>query len=158
MPSRPIRTAHDARLPADRQAEGIFDHWPPDTPFVPPSDLARDAAVVAFVNDGRWLAECPCGAAQLVSQSDRRYFCVDCMNQYAGGRWVRVAWPDDVTVEAIEALLVRRPFPDTRNWLPHETITDLFVENVTHGVGGIDAPGPVPKPSPAAHPQPPRGA
>lgn len=35
----------------------------------------------------------------------------------------------------IERLLMMRPIPYTRNWLPGETLTDLLAENIEHGIG-----------------------
>lgn len=48
----------------------------------------------------------------------------------------RVEWPGNV--EAIEKLLAMRPAPQTRNWSPGEDLTDLLMENVAHGVTGLD--------------------
>jgi hypothetical protein len=45
-------------------------------------------------------------------------------------------WPDNR--DDIERLLTVRPMPETRNWLPGETLEDLFLENVTHGLVDLD--------------------
>jgi hypothetical protein len=71
-------------------------------------------------------------------------FCIQCHND-GRSSWVRVVFPDDV--EAIEAVLDRRPQLEHRNWLcashpllppdKHdrgETVADLERENDEHGV------------------------
>lgn len=101
--------------------------------------LGRDVAkpqTFAYVNHGRWLVDCPfCGSTQVAAKTDRRFLCAgtgSCGNAPAGGAFVPVVWPKDT--EAIEAVLVNRPDPNTRNWLPGETIKDLRRENVEHGI------------------------
>lgn len=49
----------------------------------------------------------------------------------------RVVWP--ANIEAIEKLLMQRPVPQTRNWSPGEDLTGLLMENVTHGITGVEA-------------------
>jgi hypothetical protein len=41
-------------------------------------------------------------------------------------------WPPNVA--DIEALVMPRPVPATRNWLPGETMLDLLAENIEHGI------------------------
>lgn len=90
----------------------------------------------AYVNHGRWIVGCPfCNSAQLAAKTDRRYFCAGeggCGNAQVGGAFVNVVWPKDA--DAIEAELVKRADPNTRNWTPGETVKDLNHENVEHGV------------------------
>jgi hypothetical protein len=85
--------------------------------------------VEARVEHGRWLVDCPvdgCAGAQLASDSDRRFVCVEC----AAGPF-EVEWPLDR--DEIEAALNVRPAPN-RNWLPGETVADLLAENAERGV------------------------
>lgn len=89
-------------------------------------------ALLVVVNHARWIVRCPCGGAQIASRSDRRFFCVDCLNAWCGSKWVRVRWPDEA--DDIHAALARRVDPETRNWEPHETVADLEAENAAHGV------------------------
>lgn len=68
----------------------------------------------ARLNYGRWLVECPCGEAQIVSPHDPRFFCFQCAN--GGTRlWRNVIWPDPPHRAAIErdALAVDER---ARNW------------------------------------------
>lgn len=105
-----------------------------------PRGRSLDRSVEAFVNDGRWLWECPvCRAAQVCAASDPRAFCVECFN--AGDGWWPVEWPDAKTVTAAEHVLAARPSDRERNWRPsRESLRDLQTENLQRGVDP-DAPG-----------------
>lgn len=104
----------------------------------PAQDGVTDGEIVAYVNHGRWVAECPdCAGAQLVSELERRFWCLNCGNAAVNFAWRHVRMPQKRT--AIEAELVIRPAAKgdraiTRNWLPGETVKDLQRENVEHGV------------------------
>jgi hypothetical protein len=75
--------------------------------------------VYAYVNHGRWVADCPCGGAELVTE-DQPLLCGSC-----GG--IRpVVWPEDV--EGIERALADRVRQDTQNWRPGESVEMLEVE------------------------------
>lgn len=92
-------------------------------------------SLIPFVNDGRWIVQCPdCGGSQLASPEMDRFFCVDCLNVGTDGNWIVVAWPDGVA--AIEAALSARPDVRTRNWRPNETVGALLAEN--HMAGLVD--------------------
>jgi predicted ABC-class ATPase len=43
-----------------------------------------------------------------------------------------IVWP--ARAEDVERLLSMRPDPHTRNWEPGETLNDLLLENMQHGV------------------------
>lgn len=104
----------------------------------PAQDGVTDGEILAYVNHGRWIAECPdCAGAQLVSELERRFWCLNCGNAAVNFAWRHVRMPQKRT--AIEAELVIRPAARneraiTRNWLPGETVEDLQRENVEHGV------------------------
>ena len=105
----------------------------------PPSETAAGPVVMAYINQGRWIAECPwgCGAALVASRADARYLCVTCWNEAVGGLWVPVVFP--AQKGAIEAELLKRPARDgfmaaTRNWQPGESLADLRRENALRGV------------------------
>lgn len=86
-------------------------------------------ATRARVNWGRWIADCPspfCLSALALFRDQRLFVCMDCE---AEGE---VEWPSHP--EDIEQILVMRPDPKTRNWEPHETLIDLYAENVLHGI------------------------
>jgi hypothetical protein len=111
----------------------VVQHWHrrdvSRDPIVP-KQMAQGQAVEVYVNHGRWIAECPdCHGAQVASRTDARFFCVDCLNAWCGGHWLRLVWPPNAG--AIEAVLLKR---DThhRNWEPHESVDDLLAENVAH--------------------------
>lgn len=104
-----------------------------DAPHRLPCPAAVGAHVPVEVNDSRWLVKCPaCNGAQVAHKTDRRFFCIDCLNETAGGLWVTVDWPDDP--DAIEAALDARPVAHTRGWVPGETVADLLAENAAHQV------------------------
>ena len=94
-----------------------------------PQGTLLGADLRAFVNDDRWLAKCECGSAQVLSRDDRRFYCITCQ---VG--WVRVIWPDDATVTAIEHVLGLRPRPYTRSWHPDQSVQELLEENRAHGL------------------------
>lgn len=91
------------------------------------------AGVLAYVNHGRWVADCPeCGGGILVrivpSERVDRTTCRDC------GSEVGIVRPDDEVVAAGEDVLSRRR-PENRNWDPsRETVADLKAENARYGV------------------------
>lgn len=117
-----------------RTAETMGWHLMPDViaakhaPDGPQGHL-MGADLAAFVNDDRWMAMCECGEAQVLSRADRRFYCTTCK---VG--WVRVVWPDDATVAAIEHVLLQRPRPYTRSWHPGQSVQDLIAENQAHGL------------------------
>lgn len=76
-----------------------------------PEGTDLDAVLVARVDAGRWLAQCPlCLSAQVVSPTDPRFWCVDC--QPAG--WTRLRFPDDVA--AVEQMVAAEPVKARRFW------------------------------------------
>lgn len=111
-------------------ARAAWNHWPKDERLILPVKVDGPPAA-AYVNHGRWVAECPhgCGSAQVVSPNDPRFFCTACRNR--GGGWSPVTFPKDR--DAIEAALSQRP-PRNANWLPGEPVKRLLEENKTHGM------------------------
>jgi hypothetical protein len=100
-----------------------------------PPDGAVRGSVVAYVNEGRWIAECPngCGFAIVASEADPVFWCADC----GGDAWQRVLFPR--RKRAIERALLKRPamhpfYASHRNWLPGETVEALERENEIWGV------------------------
>ncbi len=112
------------------------DWWKPTEP----------AMAVVYLNHGRWVAECPkCrqgehwdsnmghwdvligGRFQYYGGLSAHHFrCSNCYLQ------CRAVWPEQR--EAIWDITKQRPVPQTRNWLPGETVDDLRRENEEHGV------------------------
>ena len=95
--------------------------------------------MVAEVNHGIWIAPCACGMPGLPTPGcivwiDAPWgWCVRCGNQAYGGGWRRVVMPPPAERAAIEAVLMRRPDPTTRNWSPGETVAGLVADNRAHG-------------------------
>lgn len=102
----------------------------------------------AYVNHGRWVADCPagCGSALNLRPRETTYVCAvfDGGQMVAGcGACSAVAWPAGA-VWIWDALL-RRPNPLTRNWAPAghrqalatgfpqgQTVADLIAETYLH--------------------------
>lgn len=82
----------------------------------------------ARVNWGRWVVDCPvCPDALMMGPGTRLFQCWEC------GAEADVVWP--VNTAGIDRMLALRPMPNTRNWQPGETLHDLAVENLLHGIG-----------------------
>lgn len=102
------------RLPADAwvtvpPAELVFRYMEHRVGrrLVPPVDTAAQM-YWARINHNRWLADCICGSAAMVSPADPRFACTSC-----GWGWCELRFPEDVA--AVEAALVDVP-PNLRNW------------------------------------------
>ena len=102
---------------------------------------------MAWLSAGKWIASCP------------RPFCLNaegfgpqqdgvaggltgttfhCREAYGGcGLTCPADWPTNVA--DIEALVMPRPVPATRNWLPGESLGDLLAENIEHGLVPTEA-------------------
>src|SRR5512134_438542 len=92
----------------------------------------------AYVNHGRWIADCPfpdCGNAEKLQPRQSTFYCTNC--RFVGD----VVWPGDA--DGIDAALSQRPVPQTRNWAPGghrqavssgfpsgQSVADLWAENV----------------------------
>jgi hypothetical protein len=98
----------------------------PITPAVRPAK--------AYVNWGRWVADCECGASMAVHVDWADARCTDCLTVYM------VLWPGHETRAVIEALLLARPVLATRNWIQTETLADLVAENLAHGLPVVPIP------------------
>jgi hypothetical protein len=122
-----------------RAPAGMWHRWDVE-PFVP-SGVALDAPLLAEVNHGRWIVQCPCGGAQFTAPGIDRFFCVDCLNESVGGQWVAISW-DGIDVGGIEAALVERE-PVNQNWLG-ETVGELREETERGGPLPVES-------SPVAH-------
>lgn len=89
------------------------------------------ATVTPIVSGGSWKVSCAthgCGEFPLVKfEWDGLAICFNCGATYEG-----IQPPDDRA--AIERVLLLRPEPHTRNWLPSESVQDLIAENCDHGI------------------------
>ena len=86
----------------------------------------RGETVQAYVNHDRWVADCPCNGAELVSPGEEM-LCGSC-----GARHT-VKFPGPKTRERIEGLLTVRE-PLFRNWHPDETTDELLAQNIERGL------------------------
>lgn len=94
--------------------------------------------VMAFVNHGRWVANCECGGCEVVDRKDPVFMCFSCANFGAGEGELRpVIFPDDAG--RIEAALKIRD-KQNRNCNLGQAASSLEVENVEHGLVS----GPIP--------------
>jgi hypothetical protein len=99
----------------------------------------------AYVNFGRWVADCPrdgCSSALALAPGQATYHC--------GGEFgcqivTEIDWP--ANADDIWQVLTQRPAPATRNWAPPghrqayatghptgQTVADLIAESNEHGV------------------------
>jgi hypothetical protein len=112
-----------------------FHLFGPGVAIPPPDRIAGE--VVAYVNEARWVADCPdrrCNAAQVVTPDDPRFLCAVCSNLANHRRWYRVVFPDADDRARIEALIARRPRVENVNWTPTESVEDVRRLNREHGV------------------------
>lgn len=87
----------------------------------------------ARVDANRWIVDCPdCGSAEFAFVADARFLCTNCLNATVGGACRPVAFPRNR--QAIEAALLLRPVPRTRDWRPGETVAQLRRENRDNGI------------------------
>lgn len=86
------------------------------------------APVVARIEHGRWIAECPCRGGMAVDPAWASAFCLACGTEHT------VTFPATGVLKQIEAVLSKRSDELTRNWFPHESVTDLKRENAAHGL------------------------
>lgn len=89
----------------------------------------------AAANWGRWVVTCAtswCTNAWMPDLGEQEWLCDKC------GVPTGIVWPPDPI--AIEAILLMRPDPNTRSWVPGETLSDLIMENASHGILPDSAP------------------
>lgn len=67
----------------------------------------------AQVNHGRWVANCACMSAQIVTPADPRMWCVEC-----GTGWWQIVFPADV--DAVEQQLAELPMAARNWWAPDD--------------------------------------
>lgn len=109
----------------------IVRWWPDGRPRFHPRPILVDSnwwPVHPFVCDGRWTVECPdCGAWQAAAWTDRRMFCLGCLNLELDGRWRRVVWRRQS--QQVTALLQARGKREDQQWRGWEAIRWLRFQN-----------------------------
>ena len=132
--------------PAVRQA-GSYRNWIASITLqrwgVMPTWATGGAPRPAFIQRSQWAVACDVCTEQVITAPGEPFFCPNCCNVKNGGKARLVAWPHNR--DGIEALLVRRADPRTRNWWPDnairgnggwllgETLRDLIREQEQHG-------------------------
>lgn len=89
--------------------------------------------VAAEIVRSNWRVSCPFCRGAVVYEPGEPFICPDCVNQANEHHPMMVAMPPESYRQQIETVLLKRPDPNTRNWLPHETVTMLKAENLEHG-------------------------
>jgi hypothetical protein len=80
----------------------------------------RDGAVVARLNEGRWLGDCVCRAGVAIHPEWARTGCMEC------GRVLVVTAPENY--RDLEDALLERTNDRERHWTPGKTVEDLREE------------------------------
>jgi hypothetical protein len=88
---------------------------------VPPLSVVADVEPAPVrVDWGRWIADCPCGGAEMVwLEGPHQIWCARCGNADLGGQWRPVVLPE--RVHEIMAELEALPRLSDRNWRPAES-------------------------------------
>jgi hypothetical protein len=106
-----------------------------DIPASAAGGVLLAGAAMARINQNRIIVDCPapyCRSALMVPPFHPGYECWDC------GWSAPIVWPPNLA--DIVAVLLLRPDPTTRCWLPGETVMDLVAQNIEHGiVPAVDA-------------------
>ena len=105
------------------------------------ADVVESAVpIAAYVNHGRWLADCSCGAAVACEPGIDIAVCFGHQDQDdpSGAVETRIhtslVWPQNRGV--IESALHKRPMNRNRNWRTDEDAAGLERENVASGLKG----------------------
>lgn len=120
-----LRTARDMLGTADLEA-----HWKQWADRRQLPLRTRPGTVAAYVNDGRWVADCPeCNGGIACDPDYDRGCCLDC------GTITKIRFPAQDDIDAAVWALGVRP-PDGRNWNCHrgETVADLRGELIRRGI------------------------
>lgn len=116
--------------------EALLKHGNDPNLLKPMGDVDTQAPrAIAWIDHGRWLAMCPDAGCRPPGgttpgieyvEPGEPFWCCACANVSVGHRWHVIAWPRKRA--AIEASLLRRPYPHQRTWLPTETLADIAKE------------------------------
>lgn len=136
-PHRALRLSALRAVKSEPRPAALAYHLfgPQDIAPLPDDQIAGE--VVAYINEARWVADCPdprCNAAQVVTPNDARFLCAVCGNLANHRRWYRVKFPSANQRRAIEGLVSQRPNVENVNWTPDETVEQVRRLNREHGV------------------------
>lgn len=95
-------------LPVD--VEGFRTWWLARSGLI---ETPSGEEIRGYVSQGRWVADCTCGAGFAVSPSSSRGVCLDCGLSYT------VKFPGTKERARAEDLLLERPDAKNRNWARH---------------------------------------
>lgn len=104
--------------------------------------IPSPAALSAWINHGRWVATCLCGAGLALHPEWSWAGCLDC-----GATYAHIEFPDRATQAAILTALGLRPNGPPgrrqmhRSWLPGETLEALDRESLMRG-WAVESEGP----------------
>lgn len=87
--------------------------------------------LTAFICRSDWVWICECGE-QVIAQEDEPAWCPNCCNAAFNGLARPVVFPDKKAKDDIEKVLLKRIYPENRNWLPGEPLEQLEQENREH--------------------------
>lgn len=127
----------ELRMPAGLPRRKPNIVLPGQPPIFQESGTARGRALV-LVAAGRWVIRCPtCNlhepAHTPAGARVELFRCSRCHNSAAGRRPFQVLWPSREQAGRISRILGCRPDPQTRNWVPGESLHMLCAENIQHG-------------------------
>ena len=91
-----------------------------------PFTIHDGSTVLAYVNHGRWVADCVCNGAEIVGPG-LEMLCGSC------GARNTVKFPGPSTRDKIESVLLQRE-PLRQNWYTDETVDELVAQNIEHGI------------------------
>lgn len=85
---------------------------------------------LAYVNHGRWVADCPerDGGALALYDGQVAFLCPECFNDTLARRYRPLVWPEERA--RIEATLLERPRAAAMNWYPGEPADTLEAETL----------------------------
>ena len=99
--------------------------------LAPPPITESTAPLIAYVNQGRYVADCVCGDGVLLDPDWSLGVCLGCYTVH-----LAITWPSDLR-QIADALGVR-PALRFQNWRPGESVSLLRAENVAHGIAVVE--------------------
>ncbi|MFF7200526.1 hypothetical protein [Streptomyces sp. NPDC008141] len=124
---RAVRRAEDFYAPPPQMRDDAWDGLRPAERVIaymervtqrswPRPKGQSGVTLIARIDAGRWVAQCPdCASAQVVSPEDARFWCVTCQPD----TWTRVRYPADPA--AVEASVEAKPARDRFWWADDDT-------------------------------------